>query len=434
MPPFQYADPGPNRYAGTLIDLLRERGAIDASTAERVAGVQAGAQLRRGDLRAQMVRDVAAVPGQVMAAHEQRQDRERNKQIMIATEVGRLASRSQDPALFKSGVGELVRMGVVPKEMGAHIVQTVDTDGPAALAKYALFGEQVKTASKRQLVTTTNAKGEKVQRFVDETSDEELPVAPDAPKPVGTRTIKTIENGVEVEKIVPDVAGAAYPVPTPEPKRYPVTVDDGKGNPVQKLVTEDEMAKGVPAYRAPSAAKSDPKFWVIRDGNPIRVSESEYQSGDKPASNREQGRPVTSGDARRISDMSSSLLAADAITNGVKDPGTLSKIQSIIPNWVNEWTGGWSDDAKTQNATIALVRQIIGKALEGGVLRKEDEIKYKDILPQLGETKTLVASKIKLLKQRIEDNRSTFLDSLEDSDYDVSKHRDRLLPDPDGIR
>ena len=104
MPPFRYDDPGPNRYAGTLIDLLRERGAIDADAATRIAGVRANADLRRGDLRAGMVRDLAAVPGQIVDATRQRAERERKQQLFVLGELSRVAVTSRgatplDPSL-----------------------------------------------------------------------------------------------------------------------------------------------------------------------------------------------------------------------------------------------------------------------------------------------------------------------------------------------
>ena len=37
---------------------------------------------------------------------------------------------------------------------------------------------------------------------------------------------------------------------------------------------------------------------------------------------------------------------------------------------------GWGTDAKKKQALIDRVKQVIGKTLEGGVLRKEDEVKY----------------------------------------------------------
>src|SRR6185436_21186266 len=107
-------------------------------------------------------------------------------------------------------------------------------------------------------------------------------------------------------------------------------------------------------------------------------------------------RPVQSSDANRIAETTSGLADADVLLRTVTDPGTLTQIQGALPNWVNNLTGGWSNDAKQQQAVISIVKQVIGKGLEGGVLRKEDEIKYKAILPQLGENADLVKTKINL--------------------------------------
>ncbi len=61
----------------------------------------------------------------------------------------------------------------------------------------------------------------------------------------------------------------------------------------------------------------------------------------------------------------------------------------------------WSDARKAQ-ADIDRVRQTVGKALEGGVLRKEDEEKYKKILATLGDTPETALYKIDSLKSTLE--------------------------------
>lgn len=73
-----------------------------------------------------------------------------------------------------------------------------------------------------------------------------------------TRTIKTMENGVEVEKIVPDVAGGSYPVPSPPvaPSRAPVavhTVVNGKDVVTYKR-PEDVVGQTFPEQPKASAA------------------------------------------------------------------------------------------------------------------------------------------------------------------------------------
>ena len=60
----------------------------------------------------------------------------------------------------------------------------------------------------------------------------------------------------------------------------------------------------------------------------------------------------------------------------------------------------WSDARKAQ-ADIDRVRQTVGKALEGGVLRKEDEVKYKKILATLADTPETALYKIDALTATI---------------------------------
>lgn len=71
--------------------------------------------------------------------------------------------------------------------------------------------------------------------------------------------------------------------------------------------------------------------------------------------------------------------------------GPVSGLQSLNP---------WSP-AKKVLADIQRVRQIVGKALEGGVLRKEDEAKYAKILPTVNDTQDTVLYKMKQLKAQI---------------------------------
>lgn len=72
--------------------------------------------------------------------------------------------------------------------------------------------------------------------------------------------------------------------------------------------------------------------------------------------------------------------------------GPLAGFQSLNP---------WSD-ARQAQARIDLVKQRVGKTLEGGVLRKEDEEKYKRILATLFDTPTTAISKVDGLIQTLE--------------------------------
>lgn len=211
----------------------------------------------------------------------------------------------------------------------------------------------------------------------------------------------------------------------------------------RSLVTDD----GKVVYRDPETASKE-RFWVIRNGKPIRISEADYQPGDLPASTREQGRPVTSGDAGKIADFDTSLDDLNQLTTalgGNKATGTSAKVGAMLPNAVTNLTG-WGTDAKQKQATIDRVKQVIGKALEGGVLRKEDEYKYEKILPTIGDGPELVAAKLDGLWKAITQRRQTQLDALSDAGYDVTKYgarapRERvqqgggdIITTPDGKR
>jgi hypothetical protein len=214
-------------------------------------------------------------------------------------------------------------------------------------------------------------------------------------------------------------------VPKPvEEKTYPITVKGPNGTPVRKLFTAAELGQGIEEYKPPAAPKEHSRFWVMRGDQPVRITEAEYRPGDKPASNREQGRPVTSGDANRVADLDTSLndlgVLRQTLTETKHATGTTAAIGASTPAWATDLFG-WGTDAKKRQGVIDRVKQVIGKALEGGVLRKEDEYKYTKILPTIKDTPEVAASKLNGLESALIQRRSTTLDALSDAGYDISR-------------
>jgi predicted NAD/FAD-dependent oxidoreductase len=76
--------------------------------------------------------------------------------------------------------------------------------------------------------------------------------------------------------------------------------------------------------------------------------------------------------------------------------------------------------AQDFQARMTAVAQVVGKAMEGGVLRKEDTIKYRKILPQITDTPAVAKAKIQnvieLLNQQLSSrtNESSIDTSLPD--------------------
>lgn len=62
----------------------------------------------------------------------------------------------------------------------------------------------------------------------------------------------------------------------------------------------------------------------------------------------------------------------------------------------------YATESKDLQAQIDLARQVIGKFLEGGVLRKEDEEKYKQILPTMYDTQEVAQRKLQNLMTELQ--------------------------------
>ena len=196
------------------------------------------------------------------------------------------------------------------------------------------------------------------------------------------------------------------------------------------------------------SGESKAREWVMRpDASgklvPMNVPVSEILPGDLPGSTRQQGRPVISGDANRLSDLDTSLSQAETLKNSMTTGTTSWMGATLVPDVVTSVTGIGAE-SKGQQGVINLVKQIIGKALEGGVLRKEDEIKYAKILPKLGDPPEVAQTKINNLLSTLRDKKENLMGSLEDANYDVTKFRqrqdskasvpDKKTKDPLGIR
>jgi hypothetical protein len=195
-------------------------------------------------------------------------------------------------------------------------------------------------------------------------------------------------------------------------------------NPKQKLQAK---AQHEAAGRAPTVDNEPLQAVMGDDGKPVLVRRRDA-IGKTPASNREQGRQVTSADAGTLAELTTSLddlaVVRRALTGEPGKPvvktGAGPKLGASVPDWVTSITGWGVEEKKTQ-ATIDRVKQVIGKAFEGGVLRKEDELKYEKILPKISDTPEVVISKLNELDRAIKLRRSRQIDSLADAGYDVSR-------------
>ncbi len=220
----------------------------------------------------------------------------------------------------------------------------------------------------------------------------------------------------------------------PEAPREPGSIDAAitaaRNNPLELNRLLKIKGQMEAAGRAPTTDAQEPLVAVMgQDGRPVLMRRSQAE-GKAPANTREQGRPVTSGDAGRIAELDTSLNDLDALTANIGKTGAGSYIGAKwVPNVVSEYTG-LGTESKSRQGLIDRVKQVIGKALEGGVLRKEDEAKYERILPTIGDPPDVAAAKLDGLKKALVLRRQTTIEALKDANYDVANFEKRTESKP----
>jgi len=80
----------------------------------------------------------------------------------------------------------------------------------------------------------------------------------------------------------------------------------------------------------------------------------------------------------------------------------------------------YNEKVKTVDAQMRLKAQAIGKFMEGGVLRKEDEDKYRRMLPDVSDTPEMAENKLTLVERMLQNKINEQQKGLKGSGYDTS--------------
>lgn len=237
---------------------------------------------------------------------------------------------------------------------------------------------------------------------------------PATEKAVRTRQIETVdEQGNPIVRVVADEPGQSFPMRSPAAK----SADEAKAGSFEDYIGRLAREKG--------------KSLELLSSKDIEEARKRYQQADdRPrvaGADKPKTRGVISGDANRIAELNSSLKDLESLRAVVSGPGATgagSAAGAALPGWVTSITG-LGEASKQRQAVIDRVKQVIGKALEGGVLRKEDELKYKRILPTIVDTPEIVKTKLNGLEEALIDKRRETIDALSDAGYDTSKFEAR---------
>jgi len=155
-----------------------------------------------------------------------------------------------------------------------------------------------------------------------------------------------------------------------------------------------------------------------RAGAPLASAGSGSMTG-------EGGKPLLSGEINKFNDFRSGLNTLGRLSGEVRKTGAASKAGAMVPGFITEMTG-IGTEAKSRQAVLDQAKQVVGKAMEGGVLRKEDEAKYMRILPIISDPPDVAKAKLENLKQVMAQDAEIYLETLRASGRNTTKVEELL--------
>ena len=129
-----------------------------------------------------------------------------------------------------------------------------------------------------------------------------------------------------------------------------------------------------------------------------------------------QGKILPSSTTTSLSDMDSSISQLGGVSSAIDKYSDLMGPVAGRPKAFSPY------DPRLQSfdAEMKIAAQNIGKSLEGGKLTDEDIARYRQMLPNLADTKETAKEKINIINRLIQNKKSSILSSSEKAGYNVS--------------
>lgn len=129
-------------------------------------------------------------------------------------------------------------------------------------------------------------------------------------------------------------------------------------------------------------------------------------------------KPIPASQASDTGEIRNSLSLLSKLKNDF-NTGSYDDIIGPIQGRVGS-ANPYNEKAQVFNSKMLSVAQIVGKAMEGGVLRTEDVAKYRAILPNINDTKEVADGKIRQVEQMMQDRYNNQINSYSSAGYNVS--------------
>jgi len=141
------------------------------------------------------------------------------------------------------------------------------------------------------------------------------------------------------------------------------------------------------------------------------------------------GKPISSATALNIADSNAAVEMLGNLGNSLTE---YSNILGPIKGRFNAMNP-YNTDAQYLQSLVNSTKQIVGKYLEGGVLRAEDEVKYEKILPKLSDTPDVAKEKLANVKRLVQSKIKAQQETLSAAGYNPAKvSSGNIVVGPDG--
>lgn len=449
-----------------IADLIRQSGRTRTEANLAAARIAAEGQRERGQIYGNLFSNVAQIAGNLplqmiqAKAQEAANQSAVQRQQLQTIETGLKVQEASRLAKGRDVLAEAIKSSFKPDE---HGIDRPDMQEVARKVTAAGFPEVaqswLKMTAENDEAVRKSAENSRAQQRKNLEAIGDVAYTAKTPEDFVSGVGLLASYGLVDEQTAMRIAGAAdsesewralqerYQQFSPKFQELNKPIKIGQGEVLKNLATGEELARGEPKpptlpelYAKAAGGDMAAQAAVELAQAPTRAATERAASHDKvmeriaalnaeanmirarrgPSSGATKPRGVTSGDANRLAELQTGLSDLDTLKDKIGTTGAGSKVGTMLWNPITEFTGLGADSKKRQ-AFIDTVKQIIGKSLEGGVLRKEDEIKYEKILPRIGDPPEVAASKIEGLKQTLTQKRQDLLSSLEDAGYDISR-------------
>lgn len=95
------------------------------------------------------------------------------------------------------------------------------------------------------------------------------------------------------------------------------------------------------------------------------------------------------------------------------------KLFDPIRGWIGE-KNPWDEQAQVVNSQISAAAQAFGKYMEGGVLRAEDERKYRKMFPNIGDLPKTAEAKLLVVEKMLNERMASEIAALKKAGYDTT--------------